>query len=214
MDLGALFHGPDSMRRFALVALAFGLLAGPATSQSGPDAEGLLNAVAYRPLPSARVLAVRTLDNSDQNLATQAEIERQLRAQGYTVRPDAPLVLTFEVNDEAGAWYDAGRRTIVEFQANEEGPDSAGQRVRVNIFDSAAGGVLNEGEARGTSIVTPTRFRIEFRIADRQTSERMWEAWAAADVGQRDRPQLTQAMLPALVASVGQTVRQQPFRLP
>lgn len=211
---GRFFMG-KTMRCSALAVLAFGLLVGSAYAQSEVAGdEGQLNAVGYRALPAARALSVRTLDNSDQNIAIQREIERRLHAKGYTISPNAPHVLTFEINEEAGAWSDAGRRTLVEFEASEKGPDATGQRVRVNIFDSAAGGVFNEGEARGTSIATPPRYRMDFRIADRQTSERLWEAWATADVGQHDATQLAQAMLPALIDSVGQTVRQQPFRLP
>ncbi|MCH8215003.1 MAG: hypothetical protein IIC54_13150, partial [Proteobacteria bacterium] len=52
---------------------------------AGREGDGVLNAVAYRSLPPGSSIAVRPLDNSDENQILQQVFERELRAGGYTV---------------------------------------------------------------------------------------------------------------------------------
>ncbi len=150
----------------------------------GADAPtGLLNAVAYDPLPAQLSVNVRPLNDSDENLALKQAFETALRERGYTVAVDAPLVLTFETREAAGAWADRGRRTVIELEARGEGVGGDQQRVRLNLFNSSSGGVFNRGREGGTGIVTPSHFRIDLSIDDRSSGERLWQAWAVADIG-------------------------------
>ncbi len=185
--------------------------AGPAAAQ-GTD-QGLLNAVAYQPVPADTAIRVRPLDNSDDNLVVQKDLEEALRGAGYTVAEDAPLVLTFEIRNEQGAWSDSGTRTLLELQARggETGGESA--RARFNIFDSGRGGLLNRGRGKGTTIVTPTMYRLDATLDDRTAGRRLWQAWTTAPLGQWTALPLTRAMVPAVVDNIGQTVRRQPFAL-
>ncbi|MDP6787734.1 MAG: hypothetical protein QF830_01680 [Rhodospirillales bacterium] len=202
------------MKRFGLLVVTLALLAAGRASAQSVD-EGLLNAVAYKPLPAGMAIAVRPMDDSDENLVLRERIEGELKAQGFSVSGDGALILTFETRDSVGAWSDAGRRSVLEFQyKSEKGIGGDNERLRLNLFDSAKGGVFNEGRAHGTSIVTPSQYRIDATIDDRRNGERLWQAWATASLQQSDGPTLTQAMVPAMVESLGKTVRRQTFQLP
>ena len=108
-----------------------------------------------------------------------------------------------------------GRRSVIEFEyKSEEGIGGDNERLRVNLFDSASGGVFNEGRERGTSIVTPSQYRVDATIDDRRSGQRLWQGWAIADLREADGATLTRSMVPALVGSFGQTVRRKPFKLP
>ena len=202
------------MKRFAILVVTLALLVtGRASAQSSD--EGLLNAVAYKPFPTGMAITVRPMDDSEENLDLQKRIEGELTAQGYNVSGDGTLILTFETRDTVGAWSDSGRRSVLEFQyKNEEGIGGDNERVRLNLFDSAQGGVLNEGRARGTSIVTPSQYRIDATVDVRQSGERLWQAWVTASLQQSDGATLTQSMVPEMVKNLGKTVRRQTFQLP
>ena len=161
------------MKRFGIVFMTVALLVAGGVSAQSVD-EGLLNAVAYKPLPVGVSITVRPMDDSDENLILQKRIEGELKAQGYSVSGDGALILTFEPRDTVGAWSDAGRRSVLEFQyKSEEGIGGDNERLRLNLFDSAKGGVFNEGGAHGTSIVTASQYRIDATVDDRRNGERL-----------------------------------------
>ncbi len=200
------------MRRFGFfLALAGAILAQGAfaTEEGGV----LLNAVAFKPLPPGMRIAVRPLDNSDDNLIIKKDFERQLQAKGYQVSSDAVLVLSFETREEVGAWSDSGRRTLLELEGRNATGDNETAKARVNLFDSNAGGVFNEGRG-GISTVTPSLVRLEVTIDSRADGKRFWQGWSIADQGQGDSLATTRAMVPTMVVNLGQTVRSQRFALP
>jgi len=202
------------MKRFGIVFMTVALLVAGGVSAQSVD-EGLLNAVAYKPLPVGVSITVRPMDDSDENLILQKRIEGELKAQGYSVSGDGALILTFETRDTVGAWSDAGRRSVLEFQyKSEEGIGGDNERLRLNLFDSAKGGVFNEGGAHGTSIVTASQYRIDATVDDRRNGERLWQAWATASRQQSDGATLTRSMVPVMVKNLGKTVRRQMFQLP
>ena len=187
-------------------------LAGPASAQSS---QGLLNAVAYEKVPLGTAIAVSPLDNSDDNLALQKKFEGELQAAGYTIAGNAPLVLTFGVRDFVGAYLDPNARHVLELSGTSGRGDDETARARVNVFDSAGGGLLNTGtESGNTTIVTPTQYRVDATLDSRDTGRRLWQAWATANLGQADGHALTMAMVPAITRQLGHTVRQMPFPLP
>lgn len=197
---------------FAIFCLLF---AGSLATAQAPD-KALLNAMLYKPVPAGgKTVAVRPMDDSDQNLILQRELESILRSRGYTVSPNAPLVLTFETRDEVGAWSDGGRRTILELEARGDGAGGDRQKARLNLFDSARGGILNEGQSSGTSVVTPDRHRLDMTLDDRQGRQRLWQAWATAETRfGGDAVATAKAMLSPMVDSIGKTVRRQAISIP
>ena len=201
------------MRIPGILLVCCGLLAWqPAASQDAST--GLFNAVAFRPLPDGAAVRVRPLDNSDENLALQQEFERELTARGHTVSENAPLVITFEVRDEIGAWSTRDRRTVLELEGRGDSLGGHDHKARLNLFDSDRGGILNQGRGSGTSITTPSEYRIDATIDDRTNGRRLWQAWVTADLGYSDGPTLTRAMIPVIIGNLGKTVKRQPFELP
>lgn len=198
------------MRKAGLLLIALGFLAAggslPAAAQ-----QGLLNSVAYGDIAPGTAIAVRPLDNSDQNLLLQGEFERQLEAKGYTVSEDANLVLSFETRDVVGAWSNRGVRTVIELKDNQHRTGQDPPQVNLNIYNSSRGGLLNKGQGGGTSIVTPSQYRLDALVDDRSNGERIWQAWATADIQGTGSGAVSQAMVPALVDHLGSTVKNQPF---
>ncbi len=196
---------------FAFVLAA--LLAGPAALAQGAE-EGVLNAVAYRQIPVGTAIEVQAMDNSDDNMVLLREFVHALQSAGYTVAQNAPIILSFETRDDAGAWTSSGGdRTLVEFQGSGGSSADEEAKVMVNLFDSGRGGVLNKGKG-GTSIVTPAKFRIDATLDDRANGKRLWTAWTVGDLGHRDGLAVSKAMVPALVGGLGRTVKRQTFKLP
>ena len=187
------------------------LLAVPATAQEAAD--GTLNAVAYKPLPAGTALAVRPLDDSDDNMVLADDFKRALRAKGYAVADDAPLVLTFETRDEMGAWNNGGRRHIVELTGTNATGSQETTKARVNLYDSATGGLFNKGSSQETEIVTRTSYRMDVSIDERKGGKRLWQAWATADLGAYEALPLLRAMVSPVTKAIGETVKRQPFTL-
>jgi len=173
--------------------------------------EGVLNAVSYRPMPVGSALRVQALDNSDDNLVLVEEVKQALRARGHTVSDDGSMILTVETRDEIGAWSTTDRRHVLEIQSQTNSHSDETQ-VKLNLFDSNTGGILNEGTP-GTSITTPSQYIVEFSIDDASNGKRLWQAWAAAELGQANSLDLMRGMIPSLSDALGKTITQETIQL-
>ena len=220
MRPGSITRAPGRRPIFAMAigaVLAWGSAAAqdkaPAAAPgASPAAQAFVNAVSFHPLPERLIVAVRPLDNSDANLKLKTTIEEGLRARGYGVSKDSPLVLSFDTRDEVGAWTDAGRRTIVELMSDKNREDGDYAHAKVNVFDSISGGLLNEGRG-GTSITTPSTYRIDATLDDKTSGRRVWQGWAVANLALGERTDLDRAMIPAIVENLGRTTTRKPFDL-
>ncbi|NQV44146.1 MAG: hypothetical protein HQ501_04545 [Rhodospirillales bacterium] len=173
--------------------------------------EGVVNAVSFRPLPADMSIRVQALDNSDDNLVLIDEVKKALKARGYPLSDDGGMILTLETRSEIGAWSTTDRRHTLEIKG-ETGSHSDDAQVKLNLFDSNTGGILNQGTS-GTTIVTPSQYVIEISLDNATDGKRHWQAWAAAELGQSDGLTLMRGMIPALSDVVGKTVSQQTFHL-
>lgn len=198
------------MRIVGLLLIALSLFGAGGTLPAAAQ-QGLLNSVAYGEIAPGTPIMVRPLDNSDQNLVLQEHFERQLKAKGYAVSEDANLILSFETRDVVGAWSDGGVRTVIELKNNRHRTGQDPPQVNLNIYNSSRGGLLNKGRGGGTSIVTPSQYRLDALIDNRTNGERVWQAWATADIQGTGSSMVSQAMVPALVDHLGSTVKNQPF---
>ena len=192
-------------RRFLFALFGLALTAGHALAEG----EGVLNAMSYHPIPAGTAIAVRPLDDSDRNIELKAELEAALEARGHSLSADAPLILSFEVREEGGAWSDGGRRTVLELHARGGGIGGNEQGARVNLFDSTRGGVLNKGQG-GTRVVTRDRYRIDMTL-DQRGKGRLWQAWATAETRVSDAVTATSAMLGPMADKIGKTARRETF---
>lgn len=176
--------------------------------------DGMVSAIAFMPLPASAPIQVRALDNAEHNLVLQADFERVLKQKGYAVSDDADLVLTFETLDAAGSWTGGGENRLVELSNNDDQTGVEAPRVRLNLFNSARGGLLNPDRRDQTRTVTPSQYRIDVTIDDRTNGKRLWEGWSSVAIGPGDNRSLTRTMVPVLVDHLGKTVSQKTFPLP
>ena len=195
-------------KAFSATVLVVGLLA----SSLAAAADGMVNSISFTALPSPVSSEVRAFDDSDADLALKTEFEAALTSAGYTVRDGGKLVFSFETRDEIGAWSTTDRRHILSFESRGGQGGNENNKARINVYDSQSGGLINKGSG-GTSIATPSSYRIEAFLEDRASGKTLWQAWAIADLRQPDGASLTRKMVPAIIQSVGKTVRQKTFSL-
>ena len=188
---------------FLVFVLSIFLTGAPAAHAN----DALVNAVSYEKFGHNLPISVRPLDNSDVNISLQKVIEDALRKKGFTVLNNAGLILTFETRNESGAWSNAGDRKLIELKNQDGTPHSNNPEVRLNIFNSSRGGVLNPGRP-GTSQVTPTIYRLDATLENSSNGQRLWEGWTKANLGLADEIALSRAMVPILLENLGKTVRQ------
>ncbi len=204
------------MRRLGCVVAGLGVLfwahgSGVEAAAAGPD-QGTLNAVAFDRLPDERVIAVRSLDDSEDNLALKAHIEAVLRSRGFGVTEGAArLVLTFQTSAVVGAWDDRSGALIEAQRYHDETIRKDLDSYMLNLFNSRKGSLL---ERPGPPTrVQPSQYRLDATLDDRSTGRRVWQGWMVAAL-QRGAPELlVRAMVPPLIDSVGTTVRSQAFEL-
>jgi hypothetical protein len=176
-------------------------------------AEGTINAVSFLPVPVGSMILVRPLDNSDSNLILQKDFERALKSKGYTVGKDATLILTFETRDDSGAWAGGGENRFLELSNNSDQSGINAPRVRLNLFNSKRGGLLNPDRRDVTRTVTPSSFRIDVSIDDKSNGKRMWQGWSSASARVGGNRETSRKMIPVLVDGLGQTIRRKTFSL-
>lgn len=167
--------------------------------------QGLLNAIAFQPIPRAQAVEVRVLDNSDENLAVMQELEAALRQRGLSVGgEEAPLLLTIDTGDSVGAWTAPGASDQIRMM------DDRGRLFPQGELDMARQARL---PLTGTTVVTPAQYRLGLTLDTRATGTRLWQGWAIADLSQGEPSELAAAMVPKLADSLGRTVREEPFNL-
>ncbi|NQU59279.1 MAG: hypothetical protein HQ513_18775 [Rhodospirillales bacterium] len=204
------------MRRFFFFSACFimlGLFLQPVgTSLAQGYGEGLMNAIAYKPLPQGVAFSVQPLDNSDQNMTLKKEFERILTAKGFSLSANAPLIITFETRNELGTYKTRNKRAILELDAHggREGGEDA--KMRFNLYDSSSGGVFNEGRGE-TSVMSPSQYRLDVSIDNRADGKRHWQAWSVANLDHSDSTTLIQAMIPEMVGNMGKKVTSFTFEL-
>lgn len=198
------------MRSITFLAVFVSALAAAATAAY---AEGVLNSVSFLPVPEGSSIFVRPMDNSDRNLVLLKDFEKTLKRKGYSVSKDADLILTFETRDSAGSWVGGGPNQILELSNNHDQTGVEAPRVRLNLFNSARGGILNPNRKDPTQTVTPSSFRIDVSVDNRTNGKRHWQGWSSAEFGLAGNRQMTRAMVPALIDGMGKTIKQESFPL-
>ena len=141
--------------RILLILLYF--IATPSPSQAD---EGIINAVSFRPIPAATVIVVQPWNNSDENINTARLIENQLCDLGYKISPQANFTLSFDSKSSLGKWSSSSRNTSVELKAESSTASGKDAEVRLNLFSSSEGGVLNPNKTPGENILSKVSLKI------------------------------------------------------
>ena len=158
--------------RIILILLYF--IATPSPSQAD---EGIINAVSFRPIPANTVIVVQPWDNSDENVNTARLIKNQLRDLGYKISPQANFTLSFESKSSLGKWSSSSRNTSVELKAESSTASGKDAEVRLNLFSSSEGGVLNPNKTPGENILSKVSLKITL---DQKNGPRLWQGKAIA----------------------------------
>ncbi len=141
--------------RILLILLYF--IATPSPSQAD---ESIINAVSFRPIPAATVIVVQPWNNSDENINTARLIENQLCDLGYKISPQANFTLSFDSKSTLGKWSSSSRNTSVELKAESSTANGKDAEVRLNLFSSSEGGVLNPNKTPGENILSKVSLKI------------------------------------------------------
>ena len=141
--------------RIILILLYF--IATPSPSQAD---EGIINAVSFRPIPAATVIVVQPWNNSDENINTARQIENQLCDLGYKISPQANFTLSFDSKSTLGKWSSSSRNTSEELKAESSIASGKDAEVRLNLFFSSEGGVLNPNKTPGENILSKVSLKI------------------------------------------------------
>lgn len=165
----------------------------------------MVHAVVFAPLPEGAPVLVRPLDDTDENLAIKKEFETAMTANGFNVAAEETrLVLSFETREEVAAGPAPRAQNTVRF---------LGQGGRMSTSDERNVPKLIEAPRDGTRIYRPSRYRIDATIDDRMDGTRLWKGWAVAGLDEHTHTFLAKTMVPAIVDSIGQTVRDRPLPL-
>lgn len=195
--------------RSGIFALTAGLLS-VLISTSTPHAQGVeMNAVSYDEIPHGQSVTVEIYDDSKEVLKLKKLFEEELRLQGYSVSDTGRLILSFEVQDTSGKWTGGGPNRLVQIGNSENHTGKDAPDVRVNIFDSQRGGLLNPKRDKGITQVAPSQFRIDATIEDRQNGKRLWQGWSVTDAGSAssDDSAHHRSMVKPIIGNIGKTVR-------
>ncbi len=195
------------MRRglFAFSACVLGvLICTPPLSAQGVE----LNAVSFADIPQGESVAVETFNDAEEILKLKGIFEEELRLHGYTVNDSGRLILSFETRDSSGKWSGGGPNRLVEIGNSDNHTGKDAPDVRVNIFDSKRGGLLNPKRDTGITQVSPSQLRIDASIEDRQTGKRLWQGWSVTNQGSSIEDDTAhQSMVKPIIENIGKTVR-------
>ncbi|MDC1214172.1 hypothetical protein N8000_06850 [Rhodospirillales bacterium] len=168
-----------------------------------------LNVVSYFDLPKNEPVTVEIFDDAKENVVIKKRFEDELREQGYTLSPDARLILSFETRDTSGKWSGGGPNRLIEMRNSENHTGKDAPEVVVSIYNNQRGGVLNPKRDPGITQVAPSEFRIDASIEDRTNGRRLWQGWTIIpSVGAED-VSIRLSMVKPIVANIGKTVRDQ-----
>lgn len=188
----------------SLIALATGISTA-SFAWAGPAGQATLNAIAFDPLPMDAPIAIRVLDDSEQNLRIAKELRELMRQRGFSVAAEqGKLMLTIDTGDAVGAWSTTGETD--RFQMRDD---------RGRLFPRGQLDVTRQVQLPlpRTTVVTPAQYRLGLTIEHFGGGGPIWQGWSIADLSQGEPAELATAMLPKLADSIGQTIREEVFTL-
>jgi hypothetical protein len=207
------------MRVVAAIAALAALIHSGIGTAAADDGPGQIITRSFAALPVPLVVNVEPDDNTRTNMTLATRMSRELAQRGYQVPADrAPLILRFDSEirsnvSSAGARYqrDASGAADSDMSIGAAGPPDRSVGV-ANLLSSTYGrGMI--GERSSDDYSRPLRYVVNARIEDRQSGSLIWQGHASYDSERTDSDPILEAMVPLLVAEVGQTVRDRRFSL-
>lgn len=175
---------------------------------------GVLRAIAgEEPVPASGPIAVVAEDFDDNAMAIQTQIEQALTERGFTIRFDAPLLLTFgqqrdhDVSPIPSGAIDSGMQEEMaesENEADTPGVDF-GEQGPVGDAPQMPDVVVEYHFGGGNAVRAPTRYNLDF-IVGNSGAPPLWQGSMTADLPTPDPVEAARIMTPPLIAHLGQTV--------
>jgi hypothetical protein len=183
----------------------------PQLSQAAPPVVGVVNTASYEPLDKSLPVKVLALNDTDLNLQIREQIADEMRHAAYRVTEPAALELSFDSSVEQGQ-FPARDLSLGHLEAGSErrGKSDTGVDVEVNVWSSSQDSVLGgRKEAEGKRKVN--QFHINAELRDLRSGTLIWRGDVLADMGLAGARQISAQLVAPLVASLGRTVRNEPF---
>ncbi len=194
----------------AICAIGVALAGSAAAQDSSGKPPGRVVARSFVALPSPMVVAVETLDNTDENMALQRRFTAELARRGAkTGGKEAPLAFVFAT--EVRRNVPSGSRADLSRESSSP-PDGEGERV-TNLFSSTRESVLRNRPERPVEYERALRYVINATIDDRRDGRRLWQGHISYDGAEGDRMTAFTAMVTRLVEQVGKNLQEGGFRL-
>ena len=206
------------------------LIAGLGMAAAGQGGVGVVNAVGGPSVPAGTPIAVVAEEFTDLNTQLQEVIERALAGHGFTVKQDAPLILSFnvelssasaDVEDQAGSnIVGSGEPGTDEspYQQDPTGDPGANESPYQETPWQGAAGDLGQEEPEfeepqgaipfgqgGGGDAGATR-SLSFTLG-RDGRPPVWEGSVTATLPTSNPYEAAQAMVPVLVDYIGRTAR-------
>ncbi len=196
----------------ALVALGPGALgAGPVEAAlqfaqlAADGAPGIVTTVALGRWPDGQPIAVTPFADDDLGLSVKARFEAALRAAGWPVSDSAPLTLSFDSEMIEGRFTGA-EANMGRFEAND-----AGVQLNLNIWSSSQDSLLGGRQKAGAPSRKINLFHMNVVLRDRESGKTLWQGDAYCEMRTADPARIAASMVAPLVASLGRSVKAQPF---
>jgi hypothetical protein len=206
-----------------LLAASAAGLAG-ALAQDTPPATGTVIAKSYEPLPPNLAIAVVAARDTDQYARLKASIEAVLRARGYSVSDDGPLVLEFYASEVLGDRVVEKPTGALALKSVMPQP---ADNARIGLLSGLNQSLFGDDSGRGTVPAAtpdssgatdvqpaPRQVHLSMTLTDQRAARRLWQGTAAGDQRRPDSFAATQALVPFLVSKVGMTVSHEKFDMP
>lgn len=201
------------MNNLALGLLCAALVVQASVPAAAQSAEvGVLRAIAGgEPVPEAGSISVVAEIFDDNSTQIQTKIEQALADRGYTIRFNAPLLLTFglqqdhDVSPIPSGSIDSGMQEEMaesEDEApgvdfGEQGPVGDAPQMPDVVVEYHFGGVRPPHP--------PTRYNLDF-VVGKSGAPALWQGSMTAALPATDPVEAAQAMIPPLIDHLGQTI--------
>ncbi|HLI13442.1 MAG TPA: hypothetical protein VKY65_17765 [Alphaproteobacteria bacterium] len=206
---------------FLTAVLVLGL-APLAWAQTSQPAIGTITARSYSPLPAGAAIVVQPADDTDQSQRLKGDIEAALRAHGYRVVNDGPLVLEFYSSEVQGAEAieKPGSRRLNQGSLPPidkpipRADQSSGTGLLSGLNQGLFGTTEEESASRTGKPAEPRQVHLSIMLNDNQAAQRVWQGSASGELRQPDSFAATQSLVPFLLSKLGTTVGMERFDMP
>jgi hypothetical protein len=175
-----------------------------AHAQQGDGVQARLSAMSFAPVDKGQTVEVRLYDDSDDNKAIKAALEKALADAGYRVAPNARYALSFEATNSLTANKEK-RPTVFSVDGHKGSYDDEVE-ARIKLFSTGEDSVIKPRPDEGPQ-GTAGSVRLDAGLIDRQGGKRLWQGWAMVPVSTSDTQALARSLAVPLMGHLGQAVR-------